>query len=65
MVITEFSTAFTLGLLTPLGAVCVLPLYPGFLAFLSKQASGNSSNRKAIMLSGAYVTAALLHSWHF
>jgi cytochrome c-type biogenesis protein len=30
-------TSFTLGLATPLSAVCVIPLYPGFLAFLSNQ----------------------------
>jgi cytochrome c-type biogenesis protein len=29
--------AFSLGLATPLSAVCVIPLYPGFLAFLSNQ----------------------------
>ena len=27
--------AFLLGLATPLGAVCVLPIYPGFLVYLS------------------------------
>ena len=35
-----FST-FILGLLTPLTAVCVLPLYPGFLAFLSRKSVGD------------------------
>ncbi len=29
--------SFALGLATPLTAVCVLPLYPGFLAYLSNQ----------------------------
>jgi cytochrome c-type biogenesis protein len=33
----EVVTSFTLGLATPLSAVCVIPLYPGFLAFLSNQ----------------------------
>jgi len=33
--ISNFTTSFVLGLLTPLTAVCVLPLYPGFLAYLS------------------------------
>lgn len=33
----EVATSFTLGLATPLSAVCVVPLYPGFLAFLSNQ----------------------------
>jgi cytochrome c-type biogenesis protein len=34
---TEVVTSFTLGLATPLSAVCVIPLYPAFLAFLSNQ----------------------------
>jgi cytochrome c-type biogenesis protein len=29
--------SYALGLATPLSAVCVVPLYPGFLAFLSNQ----------------------------
>jgi len=33
----EIATSFALGLATPLSAVCVVPLYPGFLAFLSNQ----------------------------
>jgi cytochrome c-type biogenesis protein len=33
--LTDITTAFTLGLLTPLTAVCVLPLYPAFLVYLS------------------------------
>lgn len=36
-VLTDVLTSFTLGLATPLSAVCVIPLYPGFLAFLSNQ----------------------------
>jgi len=35
--VTEVVTSFTLGVATPLSAVCVIPLYPGFLAFLSNQ----------------------------
>jgi len=60
MGLADLLSAFVLGLLTPLGAVCVLPLYPGFLAFLSKQASGDSSNKKAIILSGVYVTLGVI-----
>ena len=33
----QLATSYTLGLATPLSAVCVIPLYPGFLAFLSNQ----------------------------
>jgi cytochrome c-type biogenesis protein len=35
--VTETLTSFTLGVATPLSAVCVIPLYPAFLAFLSNQ----------------------------
>ncbi|MFB6206924.1 MAG: cytochrome c biogenesis protein CcdA [Haloglomus sp.] len=35
--VTQLVTSYTLGLATPLSAVCVVPLYPGFLAFLSNQ----------------------------
>jgi Thiol:disulfide interchange protein len=31
---------FLLGLATPLSAVCVVPLYPGFVAYLSAQSGG-------------------------
>ena len=31
----DFGSSFVLGLLTPLTAVCVLPLYPGFLSYLA------------------------------
>ncbi|MBR9707345.1 MAG: cytochrome C biogenesis protein [Candidatus Diapherotrites archaeon] len=44
--LTNLITAFTLGLLTPLTAVCVLPLYPGFLAYLASQASQDKKNAK-------------------
>lgn len=33
--VTQLLGSFALGLATPLTAVCVLPLYPGFLAYLS------------------------------
>ena len=35
--LTDVLTSFTLGTATPLSAVCVIPLYPAFLAFLSNQ----------------------------
>lgn len=39
----ELWLAYTLGLLTPLTALCVLPLYPGFLVFLSNRAQLESN----------------------
>ena len=41
MAIIDFLNSFILGLLTPLTAVCVLPLYPGFLAYLANQFSSD------------------------
>jgi len=35
--LAQIAESFTLGLLTPLTAVCVIPLVPGFLAFLANQ----------------------------
>lgn len=35
---SQLGSSFALGLATPLTAVCVLPLYPSFLAYLSNQA---------------------------
>ena len=63
---------FALGLLTPLTAICVLPLYPGFLAYLSNQFSRgkgevigdkkekNESNNKGLALFGVLVVAGVL-----
>ena len=52
--------AFVLGLLTPLGAVCVLPLYPGFLAYLAGQVSGKEAGRLTIFLFGLVITAGVI-----
>lgn len=52
--------AFLLGLATPLGAVCVLPIYPGFLVYLSSQISGNGGGRKTIFLFGVIISSGLI-----
>lgn len=57
--LSDISTAFALGLLTPLTAVCVLPLYPGFLAYLSNQLN-KESDRKTIALIGVIVTSGVI-----
>lgn len=59
-VFTDFFTSFVLGILTPLTAVCVLPLYPGFLTFLSSRLSGRGENKKAYALFGLLVVAGLI-----
>lgn len=54
--LAKISEAFVLGLLTPLTAACVLPLYPGFLVYLSNQLSGKEQSRKTIALFGFIVS---------
>ncbi len=52
--------AFFLGLVTPLGAVCVLPIYPGFLVYLSSQISGESTSRTTIFLFGLIISSGVI-----
>jgi cytochrome c-type biogenesis protein len=59
--LADFFTSFLLGLLTPLTAVCVLPLYPGFLAYLANQFNPNDPNaKKKYALFGLLVTIGVL-----
>lgn len=65
----EFSTiwvSFLAGLFTPLGAVCVLPLYPGYLAYLASQLKGHkgtaSSQKKQLMLLVTVVASGIIFS---
>ena len=55
----DILSSFVLGLLTPLTAVCVLPLYPGFLAFLSNRFSGRES-RKTFFLFGLVILTGII-----
>jgi cytochrome c-type biogenesis protein len=57
--VSELITSFILGLLTPLTAVCVLPLYPGFLAFLSEKLTG-SKQKKSPLFFGLIVSAGVI-----
>ncbi len=52
--------AFFLGLVTPLGAVCVLPIYPGFLVYLSSQISTREPGRATIFLFGLVISAGVI-----
>jgi cytochrome c-type biogenesis protein len=52
--------AFLLGLATPLGAVCVLPIYPGFLVYLSTQVSAEKTSRTTIFLFGLIITSGVI-----
>ena len=52
--------AFLLGLATPLGAVCVLPIYPGFLVYLSSRVSEKETSRKTIFLFGIIISSGVV-----
>ncbi len=59
--LSDVSTPFLLGLLTPLGAVCVLPLYPAFVASLANQLSSKrESHRMTIALFGLIMTSGVI-----
>lgn len=58
--LADLSTSFILGLLTPITALCVLPLYPGFLAYLSNQISGDEPKKKLLILFGLVITAGVI-----
>ena len=48
---------FWLGVITPLTAVCVIPLYPAFLARLSRMVGGRHDDRRLLALFGVLVVA--------
>jgi len=57
----DFLTSFSLGLLTPLTAVCVLPLYPAFLAYLSNQFSPSEKGyKKRYAMFGLLITVGVI-----
>ena len=58
--LADLGETFILGLLTPLGAVCVLPLYPGFLAYLANQLSGKQASRKTFIYFGLIVSSGVI-----
>jgi cytochrome c-type biogenesis protein len=77
-ILFNFWIAFLAGLFAPIGAVCVLPLYPGFLAYLAGQLGKNnnvkeknvtsieafdeSANKRKIILFGIVVTFGVIIS---
>ena len=56
--LANFAASYLLGLATPLTAVCVLPLYPGFIAFLSNQRQ--EADRRPPLLLGLAVVAGVV-----
>lgn len=51
---------FWLGVITPLTAVCVIPLYPAFLARLSRTLGGRHDDRRLLALFGVLVVAGVI-----
>lgn len=56
----DIAFAFWLGLLTPLTAVCVFPLYPAFLARLSRTVGQRHDARRYLMLFGVLVSVGVI-----
>jgi cytochrome c-type biogenesis protein len=52
-----WAISFLAGLYTPLGAMCVLPLYPGYLAFLAGRTKTGGGRTLTL---GLAVTAGVL-----
>tara|TARA_Y100000310_G_C20393633_1_gene674012 strand:+ start:35 stop:712 length:678 start_codon:yes stop_codon:yes gene_type:complete len=60
-ILTNLWISFLAGLFAPIAAVCVLPLYPGFLAYLASQIS-KKENKKKIITLGLIVTLGVITS---
>ena len=60
MVIVDFLTSFWLGLLTPLGALCVLPLLPGFLAYLVNKIHSKKKKDASILVVGFLASSGVI-----
>ena len=63
MTLSDLAVSFVAGLLSPLGAACILPLYPGYLSFLAAQAGEVRTPRARILLgiiAGTGILAAML-----
>ncbi|PSH00972.1 MAG: cytochrome C biogenesis protein, partial [Nanohaloarchaea archaeon SW_7_46_7] len=59
MLIGDLSTSFLLGLATPLTALCVIPLYPSFISYLSKQLDSDTSSNTYLFF-GLLVVAGVI-----
>lgn len=58
MSLAGFAQHYVLGVLTPLTAVCVVPLYPGFIAFLAS--TGDGGRRRPAAFLGLLVVAGVV-----
>jgi len=53
-------STYFLGLLTPLTAVCVLPLYPGYISFLARRLGKKSGENQSSLALGTLVTSGVI-----
>ena len=60
--LTNLGLSFIAGLFAPLAAVCVLPLYPGFLAYLANQLSKKETKKSTFIQLGLTVTLGVITS---
>lgn len=59
--IVDLVGSFAIGLATPLTAVCVIPLYPGFIAYLSNRPEGRLSVKSlGFLVASGVITFMLL-----
>ena len=56
---SELVTTFLIGLATPLTALCVIPLYPGFLSYMGRQLKQDAT-RRTYALFGMLVVAGVI-----
>jgi cytochrome c-type biogenesis protein len=59
-IVANFWISFLAGLFAPLGAVCVLPLYPGFLAYLANKVSTDASKKRVLMFGFIIASGVIL-----
>jgi cytochrome c-type biogenesis protein len=60
--LTNVWLSFVAGLFAPIAAVCVLPLYPGFLSYLANQLSGKETTKWTFTVLGLVVTGGVVAS---
>lgn len=58
--LADLAVTFWLGVLTPTTALCVIPLYPAFLARLARTVSGRHDERRYLALFGVLVSAGVI-----
>lgn len=59
LIVSQLAEVFVLGLLTPLTALCVIPLFPGFVSYLSRNFK-EDPDRTTYALFGVLVVAGVM-----